>query len=102
MAPLPDPAPEVPKLDGGFSVLFAGNIGEAQDFESILRAAELLKNRPDIRFLIVGDGRQLDWVTREIEFRGLTESVLLLGRHAVERMPEFFAHGRRASRHPTA
>ena len=90
--PLPCPAPEVPVLEDSFSVLFAGNIGEAQDFESILRAAELLKDRPDIRFLVVGDGRQLEWVTREIEFRGLASSVLLLGRHPVERMPEFFAH----------
>lgn len=90
--PLPDPAPEVAGDPDVFSVLFAGNIGEAQDFESILRTAELLKARADIRFLIVGDGRQLDWVTREIEVRGLASQVLLLGRHPVDRMPEFFAH----------
>ncbi len=90
--PLPGAAPEVPTVEGSFSVLFAGNIGESQDFESILRSAELLKDRPNIRFLVIGDGRQLEWVTREIEIRGLKSSVLLLGRHPVERMPEFFAH----------
>lgn len=91
-AQLPEPAPEVPRSPESFSVLFAGNIGEAQDFESVLAAAELVRERADIRFLIVGDGRVLEWVENEVRARGLSLSVLLLGRHPVERMPEFFAH----------
>lgn len=84
------PAPEVPVKDGCFSVMFAGNVGEAQDFECILSAAALLKGHSKIRWLIVGDGRMSSWVQAEIEQRGLSECVLLLGRHPVERMPEFF------------
>ena len=85
------PAPEVPDKDGSFSVMFAGNVGEAQDFECILSAATLLNQHSHIRWLIVGDGRMSAWVESQIALRGLGDSVLLLGRYPVERMPDFFA-----------
>lgn len=88
----PEPAAEVPAVPGSFNVLFAGNVGEAQDFGMILDAAEALATRTDIRFLVVGDGRQLAWVRSEVERRHLSGTVLMLGRHPVERMPAFFAH----------
>jgi len=59
---------------------------------SILAAAENLKHSASIRWLIVGDGRKSDWVREEVERRGLHDSVLLLGRFPVERMPSFYAH----------
>ena len=85
-----DPAPEVPPLPGVFTVLFAGNIGDAQDFPAILDAAERLKDRPDIRWIVVGDGRRAEWVAAEAQRRGLHERFLLLGRFPLERMPSFF------------
>jgi colanic acid biosynthesis glycosyl transferase WcaI len=85
-----DPAPEVPPLPGVFTVLFAGNIGDAQDFPAILDAAERLKDRPDIRWIVVGDGRRAEWVAAEAQRRGLNERFLLLGRFPLERMPSFF------------
>lgn len=86
------PAQEVPDGNGCFSVMFAGNVGEAQNFACILTAAALLKDRKNIRWLIVGDGRMTSWVKTQIDTLGLEHSVILLGRHAVERMPAFFAH----------
>ena len=85
-----EPAPEVRAHRDTFNVLFAGNIGEAQDFPAILDAAEALRQRADIRWLIVGDGRAAEWVRREIRRRALDESVRMLGRHPIERMPSFF------------
>lgn len=85
-------APEVPPATDTFSILFAGNIGEAQDFPAILDAAELLRHNERIRWLIVGDGRRFEWVKGEIARRQLHERVLLLGRFPVERMPSFYAH----------
>jgi colanic acid biosynthesis glycosyl transferase WcaI len=85
-------APEVPLAPGVFSVMFAGNIGEAQDFPAILDAAERLAARADIRWLVVGDGRVAPWVRAEIIRRGLEERVLMLGRYPSERMPSFFQH----------
>lgn len=85
-------APEIMIRDGVFNVMFAGNIGGAQDFGCILLAAELLKENPNIQWLIVGDGRMMNWVKNQIECRGLSNNVRLLGRFPVERMPEFFKH----------
>ena len=88
-----EPAPEVQEFQDTFNVLFAGNIGEAQDFPAILDAAEALRHRADIRWLIVGDGRAAEWVRAEIGRRGLEEAVRMLGRHPIERMPAFFRGG---------
>ena len=86
------PAPEVPLASGCFSVMFAGNIGDAQDFPAILRAAEILRDQEAIRWLIVGDGRAAAWVAEEIQRLRLSDRVLLLGRHPLNRMPSFFQH----------
>lgn len=86
------PAPEVPKLHRGFTVVFAGNIGEAQDMPAVLDAAERLKKNADIRWVIVGDGRKSGWLKSEVELRGLNNHVLLPGRYPVVRMPSFYAH----------
>ena len=86
------PAPEVPEWTDGFTVVFAGNIGEAQDMPAVLDAAERLKDDTRIRWVIVGDGRKSNWLQSEVAQRGLDKQVLLLGRFPVERMPSFYAH----------
>lgn len=85
-----DSVPELPPKDGKFDVMFAGNVGEAQDFPAILAAAERLRPNTEIRWLIVGNGRAASWVAQEISRRGLDQAVLMLGRHPVERMPAFY------------
>lgn len=75
----------------GFRIMFAGNIGAAQDFETILKTAELLREREDIHFVIVGDGRMLPWVREQLNIRGLARTVHLLGRHPLDSMPAFYA-----------
>ena len=85
-------AEEVVATPHAFSVMFAGNIGDAQDFPAILSAAEMLKSRSEIRWLIVGDGRKSSWVAEQIKARGLQDCVILLGRYPLERMPSFFKH----------
>lgn len=86
------PAPEVPELADSFTVVFAGNIGEAQDMPAVLDAAERLRGNAAIRWVIVGDGRKSAWLESEVNRRGLQGQVLLPGRFPVERMPSFFAH----------
>jgi len=87
-----EPAPEVPLNTDVFSVVFAGNVGEAQDMPSVLDAAEQLKSTPSVRWIIVGDGRKFDWLQEQICERGLQEQVLVTGRFPVDRMPSFYAH----------
>lgn len=79
------------RLPEGFRVMFAGNIGAAQSFETILDAAEILRGDPNIHWLILGDGRQFNWVQAEVVRRGLVQCVHVLGRHPIESMPEWFA-----------
>ena len=86
------PAPEIPQKDDVFTVLFAGNIGEAQDMPAVLNAAERLKDNPGIRWVVVGDGRKSEWLKSEVIRRDLQDRVLLPGRFPVERMPSFYAH----------
>ncbi len=83
--------PEGVHLPEGFRVMFAGNVGAAQDFDTILTAAERLQSRRDIHWIIVGDGRVLSWAQAEVERRQLAGTVHFLGRHPLETMPAFFA-----------
>jgi colanic acid biosynthesis glycosyl transferase WcaI len=78
-------------LPTGFRVMFAGNIGVSQDFDTILSAAERLRNYSDIHWIILGEGRMRSWVEAQIEKRILNRTVHLLGRHPVDKMPYYFA-----------
>jgi len=85
-------APEVPEWVNGFTVVFAGNIGEAQDMPAVLDAVEHLKDDFSIRWIILGDGSKSDWLQSEVIQRGLDKQVMLLGRFPPQRMPSFYAH----------
>jgi glycosyltransferase involved in cell wall biosynthesis len=78
-------------LPSGFCVMFAGNIGAAQDFETILGAADRLREHTDIQWIVLGDGRLAPWVRDQIRARALERNMRLLGRHPVTAMPRFFA-----------
>lgn len=75
------------KETGIYDFMFAGNIGEVQSVDTIIKAAELLKDCP-VRFHIVGGGSDLDRI------RGMSkdlESVVFYGRRPLEEMPELYA-----------
>jgi glycosyltransferase involved in cell wall biosynthesis len=84
-------APERAEMPDGFCVMFAGNIGAAQSFETILDAAERLKKHRDIHWIILGDGHQKAWVEEQITRRELKDQVHLMGRRPVDAMPRYFA-----------
>lgn len=87
-----DPAaPERDLMPQGFRVLFAGNLGRAQDIPTILSAAENLKQEADIHWVIVGDGPLRAWAEEGIRTRGLEKTVHLLGRYPEQAMPRFFS-----------
>ncbi|MFN7398564.1 MAG: glycosyltransferase family 4 protein [Sandaracinobacter sp.] len=88
LAPLPPP--DRPAEDP-FTIVFAGNIGEAQDFPAILDAADLLRDAP-VRFRIVGDGRDLARTRADVSARGLDRLFEFAGRHPASAMPGFFAN----------
>ena len=60
---------------GVFTVGYVGTHGMAHDLLNVVRAAELLKHRQDIRFLLVGDGAERPMIMAEAERLGLTNIV---------------------------
>lgn len=54
------------KLNEKFVVLYAGNIGLTQSFETIMQATRQLVDLPDLVFLIVGDGTRRAWLEEEL------------------------------------
>ena len=68
-------------LKNKFIIMFAGNIGEAQDFDSILKAADLVKNNENIKFVILGSGRKETWVKNKIKEMKIGKNIRMLGMH---------------------
>ncbi len=79
------------KLEGNneFKIVFAGNIGEAQDFESIVEAIFQTRNCQNIKWIIIGDGRRRSWLEQQICERKL-ENIQLIERQPLDNMPYFF------------
>ncbi|MCV2423104.1 glycosyltransferase family 4 protein [Paucibacter sp. DJ2R-2] len=84
------PTPPALLLDGAFNLVFAGNLGTAQSLDSVLDAAEHLRDLPDIRVWLIGSGQRSKWLEEEVERRGLT-NVRLPGRFESSQMPAIFA-----------
>lgn len=77
--------------ENGLKIMYAGNLGDAQDFESIISAAEALKGHKNIYWILIGDGRKRAWIERNVSEKGLSENVFLLGSYPIETMPYFFS-----------
>lgn len=73
-----------------FSIVFAGNIGSAQAVGTIVDAAAMLTEQPDIRFVLVGSGSEMGWLKSEVQRRKL-QNVSLTGRLPVTDMPAIFS-----------
>ncbi len=69
--------------------IFAGNIGEFQSVETIIYAANELKEYSNILFHIIGDGSKLEECKRIVEEFELS-NVVFYGRKPVEEMPKFY------------
>jgi colanic acid biosynthesis glycosyl transferase WcaI len=62
-------------LEGKFVVAYSGNLGRAHEFQTIMKAAVLLNSEPDVLFLIIGGGAQLQNVRNFAAIYGLTNMV---------------------------
>lgn len=74
-----------------FVVMFAGNLGWAQDLPAIVDAADRLRGVANLRWIIVGEGSAAAEAEEDAERRGLCGQVRFVGRHPLEQMPAFFA-----------
>lgn len=58
-------------LGGKFVVGYSGNLGRAHETETVVRAADLLKDDADILFLFIGSGARLAALQAAVRDRGL-------------------------------
>ena len=89
--PADDPSLAAIQIRPGFRIVYAGNIGVAQDFPAILEAAEFLKEDPGVQWVIVGEGRMREWAEQEVQRRELGGTVQFLGQRPLEDMPAIYA-----------
>ena len=85
----PEGAPAL-VLDPGFNVVFAGNLGTVQALDTVLAAAQLLRDEAEVRFVLVGSGSRSEWLKQEVHRLGL-KNVQLPGRFPPEAMPGILA-----------
>ena len=70
------------------SILFAGNIGEAQNLEFLLTLIKEMKDK--VNWVFAGDGSKFSWLENEVKNRGLQDNVNILGRLPLNKMPALF------------
>ena len=73
----------------GFKILFAGNIGVAQDFNTIIRAMNEIKNH-NIHLVVLGEGRAKKDALKKVKKYHLENCISFLGSFPLETMPYFF------------
>ena len=74
----------------GFKVLFAGNVGVAQDFDTLIKAMNEIKNL-NIHLVVLGEGRAKKDALEKVKKYGLEKSISFLGSFPLETMPYFFS-----------
>lgn len=80
-------------MENRFLCSYVGTIGLAHGLETVLNAAETLKDaaRDDIGFLLVGDGARREWLEQDVADRGLGHLVRFTGRLDKSEMPRVIA-----------
>lgn len=76
--------------NGIIDFVFLGNIGNAQDIELIINAAERNKDLKNFAIHFVGDGIFLNKAKQMVKKKGLENIVLFHGRQPIEKMPEYY------------
>lgn len=76
-------------VEGRFVAAYVGTHGMAHGLEVILRAADKLRERRDIVFLMAGDGAERERLIRDKEVLGL-DNVLILGQMPKQMMPQLW------------
>ena len=80
-----------PDLFNDFTITFAGNIGKSQNLEILIHAAKQLKLKSEeLKFLIIGSGRNMDSLIKKVNENELSSYFIFLGRKRPELIPSYF------------
>lgn len=77
--------------EGRKILMFAGNIGDSQDFETIIEAAAGLRADDDLFIAVIGSGRGEARARKLVADKGLSDRIGFLGRFPESDMPAFFS-----------
>lgn len=69
---IPNPVREKDEFKGKFIVIFGGVMGYAQDLETVVDSANILKDHKQIIFLLLGDGAEKKSLMKKSQSLGLT------------------------------
>jgi glycosyltransferase involved in cell wall biosynthesis len=78
------------KKTGKIKILFAGNLGEAQSFETMVKCAKSLKKRNIIEWIVVGDGRWKKKLESLIRLNKLDNEFQLINSVPLNKINEYF------------
>lgn len=71
-------------------ITFTGNIGDAQDFPSIIKGLKKCRRLKDLILLIIGDGRYKKELLENIKSEGMDNNVFFLGQYPAKYIPLFY------------
>ncbi len=77
------------KYKNNFKILFAGNIGKAQNLLNLSKAIELLKNNDKIKFFFIGDGSEKKNFEIFVNEKKLN-NVIFIKKKNISKIPEFY------------
>ena len=79
-------------LPKGNKLIFAGNIGEAQSFDTLINSALIIKKKGHkINWIILGDGRKRKYAEKKCKELGIYNNFIFLGALPSEMMPNYFS-----------
>lgn len=82
--------PGLENTQGKFVVSYVGTHGMAHGLDTVLEAAELLRDLPDVLVLLVGDGAERDHLVKQRDMMRL-DNVVMLEQQPKTRMPAVWA-----------
>lgn len=85
-----DDSYSIPELPQGFKIMIAGNMGKAQDLDSVSRVMLGLKDVPEVKWVFVGGGSRKEWMEQFIKENGLEKQAVCLGQYPFKAMPAFY------------
>ena len=75
-----------------FNIIYGGTLGPAQGLGTVLEAAELLDDLPDLQFVLIGGGEEAPNLMQSAEKRKIS-NVIFIDRRPMKEIHRFFALG---------
>lgn len=84
------PKIKIPDLPPGYKITMAGNLGQTQRLEDVMRLVLKLRDLKELKWIFIGDGSRKKWLEEYVKKNNLEETVFILGRYPFEYMPSFY------------